>query len=193
LQLNSASNSARGADARIGYKIAATRFGLILVGVTARGVCWLGIHDSAEYLESELRSDYSSAAVQSGSLEAGSLAEQVILSLNGTAPRLDLPVDIRGTPFQFEVWRELCSIPRGVTRSYGEIARRLNRPAAARAVGHANGSNPVAIIIPCHRAIGAGGSLTGYRWGIEYKRRLLEHEGAIAPPRVAIRRQSDQA
>ncbi len=84
------------------------------------------------------------------------------------------------TPFQLSVWRELCRIPEGATRSYGEIAARLGRPSAARAVGHANGSNPVSILIPCHRAIAADGKLTGYRWGLETKRRLLAFERARA-------------
>ena len=91
-----------------------------------------------------------------------------------------MPLDIRGTPFQLLVWRELLAIPEGSTRSYGEIAARIARPSAARAVGHANGSNPVSILIPCHRAIGANGDLTGYRWGLEIKKKLLAFEQARA-------------
>ena len=100
----------------------------------------------------------------------------VVDYVNGRTREIALPIDLRATPFQIAVWRELCAIPWGATRSYGEIARRLGRPGAARAVGLANGANPLAIIIPCHRAIGADGSMTGYRWGVEYKRRLLDHE-----------------
>jgi O-6-methylguanine DNA methyltransferase len=85
-------------------------------------------------------------------------------------------MDIRGTPFQFAVWDQLRAIPAGETRSYSEIARRIGRPRAIRAVGTANGANPVSIIIPCHRAIRASGHLGGYRWGLERKRKLLEIE-----------------
>jgi methylated-DNA-[protein]-cysteine S-methyltransferase len=90
-----------------------------------------------------------------------------------------VPVDGGGTPFQRRVWAALREIPAGATRSYGEIAARLRAPGASRAVGLANGRNPVAIAVPCHRVIGAGGSLTGYAGGLERKRWLLAHEGAL--------------
>ena len=88
----------------------------------------------------------------------------------------NLPVEAAGTPFQQEVWRALCEIPCGTTVSYGELARRIGRPAAVRAVGLANGSNPIGVVVPCHRVIGSNGSLTGYGGGIERKRWLLDHE-----------------
>jgi O-6-methylguanine DNA methyltransferase len=114
-------------------------------------------------------------------------ARRVVGSIVNEPTALDLlPLDIRATPFQLAVWRELCAIPRGATCSYGAIAHRIGRPDAPRAVGHANGSNPLAIVIPCHRAIGANGTLTGYRWGVEIKRRLLEAEGTIAQRSFAI-------
>lgn len=87
-----------------------------------------------------------------------------------------LPVETAGTPFQREVWRALREIPCGTTVSYGELARRIGRPAAVRAVGMANGSNPIGVVVPCHRVIGSNGSLTGYGGGIERKRWLLDHE-----------------
>ncbi len=90
----------------------------------------------------------------------------------------DIAVDPRGTPFQELVWRELRGIPPGSTRSYGALAARIGNPSASRAVGLANSRNPIAIVVPCHRVIGADGSLTGYAGGIERKRWLLEHEGA---------------
>jgi methylated-DNA-[protein]-cysteine S-methyltransferase len=89
----------------------------------------------------------------------------------------DLPVQTAGTAFQREVWRALREIPCGTTVSYGQLAKRIGRPAAVRAVGLANGSNPVGVIVPCHRVIGSNGSLTGYGGGMERKRWLLEHEG----------------
>ena len=91
----------------------------------------------------------------------------------------DLATETRGTPFQERVWRALRDIPSGQTTSYGELARRIGEPTASRAVGLANGNNPVAIVIPCHRVIGADGSLTGYGGGLERKQWLLEHEGAL--------------
>jgi methylated-DNA-[protein]-cysteine S-methyltransferase len=91
----------------------------------------------------------------------------------------NLPVKTNGTPFQRQVWQALREIPLGTTISYGELARRIGRPAAVRAVGLANGSNPIGVVVPCHRVIGSNGSLPGYGGGIERKRWLLEHEGAM--------------
>jgi AraC family transcriptional regulator of adaptative response/methylated-DNA-[protein]-cysteine methyltransferase len=88
----------------------------------------------------------------------------------------DLPLDVRATAFQARVWNELRAIPAGATRSYGEIAKRIGRPGSARAVGRACASNPVALLIPCHRAVGSDGALTGYRWGTERKQALLKLE-----------------
>jgi methylated-DNA-[protein]-cysteine S-methyltransferase len=111
-----------------------------------------------------------------------------------TAKRLDfdLPLAPRGTAFQREVWTTLRAIPPGSTQSYSEIAKAIGRPGASRAVGAANGRNPLAIVVPCHRVIGANGQLTGYAGGIERKRWLLQHEGAAArtPAPVARRRRS---
>jgi methylated-DNA-[protein]-cysteine S-methyltransferase len=95
----------------------------------------------------------------------------------GKRREFDLPLRMEGTEFQQQVWRELCKIPFGETRSYGQLAKRLNNPNGSRAVGLANGRNPIAIIVPCHRVIGADGSLTGFGGGIERKEWLLSHEG----------------
>jgi methylated-DNA-[protein]-cysteine S-methyltransferase len=96
----------------------------------------------------------------------------------GVRTRFDLPVRLEGTPFQLEVWSALLDLPYGTTSTYGQVAERIGRPQAARAVGAANGQNPVSIIVPCHRLVGADGGLTGYGWGLDRKRRLLEVEGA---------------
>jgi methylated-DNA-[protein]-cysteine S-methyltransferase len=93
--------------------------------------------------------------------------------------QFDLALDLHGTPFQLEVWNALCAIPYGETRSYGELARAIGRPAAVRAVGLANGRNPVSIVVPCHRVIGSNGSLTGYGGGLERKKYLLDLEAAV--------------
>ena len=98
----------------------------------------------------------------------------------GERTRFDLPIDPQGTPFQHRVWEALQEIPYGETVTYAELAARVGRPAAARAVGLANGSNPLSIVIPCHRVVGQAGGLTGYAGGLEVKRRLLEHERAFA-------------
>lgn len=180
LSVDAASYGVHGGGARMHYTLASTRFGVILLAATSHGVTWVGIHDSADYLESELRDDYALAEVIHDDAWAAPLAARAVAAMTGDAAELDLPMDIRATPFQLQVWRALCAIPRGATRTYSAIASGLGRPDASRAVGHANGSNPTAIIIPCHRVIGASGTLTGYRWGVQYKRRLLEHEGALA-------------
>ncbi|MCC5888710.1 MAG: methylated-DNA--[protein]-cysteine S-methyltransferase [Gammaproteobacteria bacterium] len=99
----------------------------------------------------------------------------------GARQRFDLPLAPRGTPFQLAVLNALAEIPFGVTRTYGEIARRLGQPTASRAVGAANGRNPLAIVLPCHRVIGSDGSLTGYAGGLAAKRWLLRHEGVAIP------------
>ena len=102
---------------------------------------------------------------------------------SGTRTTFDLPLDLGGTPFQQKVWRELGSIPFGTTISYGEQARRIGRPQAARAVGAANGRNPVPVVLPCHRVIGSGGALTGFGGGLDTKRTLLRHEEEIVAGR----------
>jgi O-6-methylguanine DNA methyltransferase len=99
--------------------------------------------------------------------------------LAGTRREFDIPLDFAGTPFQRLCWEALLRIPYGETRSYGAMAREIGRPAAVRAVGHANHDNPIGVIIPCHRVIGANGSLTGYAGGLDMKRVLLELEGVV--------------
>jgi methylated-DNA-[protein]-cysteine S-methyltransferase len=99
----------------------------------------------------------------------------------GDRREFDLPLHFRGTAFQTRVWRELVEIPYGHTWSYGELAKRIDKPSASRAVGLANGRNPISILVPCHRVIGADGSLTGYGGGLERKRWLLAHEGLHEP------------
>ena len=101
---------------------------------------------------------------------------QIAEYFDGRRVRFDLPLDVSGTTFQTAVWRELCEIPYGETRSYGEIAARIGKPGAARAVGMANNENPIAVIVPCHRVIGRDGSLTGYAGGIHLKKKLLSLE-----------------
>ncbi|HEY2249817.1 MAG TPA: methylated-DNA--[protein]-cysteine S-methyltransferase [Planctomycetaceae bacterium] len=107
------------------------------------------------------------------------VSEQLTEYFAGRLQKFDVCLAPAGTPFQKKVWQELCRIPFGVSISYGELARRIGQPTASRAVGMANGRNPISIIIPCHRVIGANGTLTGYGGGIERKKWLLEHESLV--------------
>lgn len=178
LGMTPASYAKGGAGARIAFATAASPLGRLLVAATERGVCAVSLGDSDAVLEATLRVDFPAAAIarDDGAL-AGRLAA-VLGHLGGRLPRLDLPLDVRATAFQWKVWRALTAIPPGETLSYGAIAARLGQPSAARAVGRACATNPVALIVPCHRAVGGDGRLTGYRWGVERKRRLLALEKA---------------
>jgi len=167
-----------GRGARIGYSIVDSALGRLLVAGTRHGLCFAALGDSDRAITSELRADYPKATIHRDDALAGKWARAIAKNLGGGSPIQKLPLDIRGTPFQRSVWDQLRAIPRGATRSYTEIARRIGRPRAIRAVGTANGANPVAIVIPCHRALRASGHLGGYRWGLERKRRLLELEAA---------------
>ncbi|MFF1375071.1 methylated-DNA--[protein]-cysteine S-methyltransferase [Streptomyces sp. NPDC058308] len=110
----------------------------------------------------------------------GEVISQLAAYFAGELTEFDVPLKLDGTPFQRTVWRELQQIPYGETRTYGELADNLGKPGASRAVGLANGKNPIGVIVPCHRVIGAGGSLTGYGGGLDRKRRLLAFEGGAA-------------
>jgi methylated-DNA-[protein]-cysteine S-methyltransferase len=118
-------------------------------------------------------------AVEGGSDILDAAVTQIREYFSGARTTFDLPLDLGGTPFQQKVWRELGSIPFGTTISYGEQARRIGRPQAARAVGAANGRNPVPVVLPCHRVIGSGGALTGFGGGLDTKRTLLRHEAEV--------------
>jgi methylated-DNA-[protein]-cysteine S-methyltransferase len=118
----------------------------------------------------------------------GSLTDQLDEYFGGARTRFDIPLRFAGTPFQDAVWSALVEIPFGQTSTYARLAEAIGRPRAARAVGAANGQNPISIVVPCHRLIGASGDLTGYGWGLDRKRSLLELEGAIAVESPPVRR-----
>jgi methylated-DNA-[protein]-cysteine S-methyltransferase len=126
------------------------------------------------------RDEMPSAAVRRDPARFDAVRRQLDEYFAGRRRAFELPLAPRGSLFQLRVWRELLAIPYGTTISYGELAKRLGRPGAGRAVGLANGRNPLAIVVPCHRVIGADGSLTGYGGGIQRKAWLLRHEGACA-------------
>ena len=169
-----------GRGMRIGYAIVSCPLGRLLVAATDRGVSAVSLGDSDAALEAALRAEYAAADIRR---DDGGLSEwtNVLLRyLDGDLPHVDLPLDVQATAFQRRVWDQLRAIPYGSVRSYRDIGRALGRPTAARAVGRACATNPVALVIPCHRAVGEGGSLVGYRWGLERKRLLLERERAVA-------------
>jgi len=151
--------------------------GRILVAATERGLCFVEVGGADEALRAALRREFPHAeiaATPSRGLRA--LAEAARAAAEGTPQARVLPLDIRGTAFQWRVWRELTAIPRGQTRSYADVARAIGQPRAVRAVARACATNPIAVVVPCHRVIGADGSTGGYRWGIDTKRRLLRAE-----------------
>lgn len=176
LGMTPASYAKGGQGAKIAYAIRPCPLGLVLIAATEVGVAMIGFGDTEAYLEDELRTDFPAAEIVRDDDRIGAWVEPVLAYLEGAAPPHDLPLDVRATAFQMRVWRELIRIPPGETRTYGEIAARLGKPKAARAVGRACATNPVSITIPCHRAVGADGSLTGYRWGKHRKAKLLADE-----------------
>ena len=183
-QLNGkiASYGPHGEGAEMAYSIVDSALGRLLVAGTRRGICFAALGEADPSLLSELRSDYPRATLRVADPKRrdderiGRTADALADYVAGRAKMPSPPMDIRGTPFQLAVWEQLRAIPAGETRSYSEIARRIGRPRAIRAVGTANGANPVSIVIPCHRAIRASGHLGGYRWGLERKRQLLAME-----------------
>jgi AraC family transcriptional regulator of adaptative response/methylated-DNA-[protein]-cysteine methyltransferase len=164
-----------GLGARIGYTIAATRLGRLLVAATERGVCFVSLSDDDAELEAALASEYPAAEiVRDQGEELSEWIDAILNYINGEEPHLDLPLDIQATAFQWRVYEALRAIPYGSTRSYRAVAEALGQPTAARAVARACATNPVALVVPCHRVIGEDGGLRGYRWGVERKRALLE-------------------
>lgn len=169
-----------GAGVRIHYTIAGCSLGRLLVAATTKGVCAVRLGDSDEALEANLVSEYPAAEVNRDDEALNKWVEQLLSHIDGQHPHLDLPLDVQATAFQWSVWEKLKAIPYGSTRSYSEIARAMGRPTATRAVARACATNPVALLIPCHRVVREDKSLGGYRWGIERKRALLEHERSVA-------------
>ena len=165
----------------IRYCTAASPLGRMLVAMTDMGICSIAFGRDDKELVAGLREQFSKAQLVQAKGNTGWLAEAVafVASQLGEHPlAATFPLDVRATAFQQRVWKALQGIPRGETRSYSELALALGSPTASRAVAGACGANPVAIAVPCHRVVGKDGSLTGYRWGVERKRKLLEAEKA---------------
>lgn len=167
---------AGGANVEIRFAIGACSLGAMLVACSARGVCAILLGDDADYLSRDLRVRFPAAQLIAGDNDFEQLIAKIINFIEAPRLGIDLPLDIRGTVFQQRVWQALQDIPVGQTASYTDIARRMGTPKAARAVAGACAANPLAVVIPCHRVVRSNGDLSGYRWGIERKRILLEKE-----------------
>jgi AraC family transcriptional regulator, regulatory protein of adaptative response / methylated-DNA-[protein]-cysteine methyltransferase len=165
-----------GAGARIAYAIAPSPLGQLLVAATERGVCHIALGDDPERLSRGLRAEFPAAEIRGDEARIAAWTRAVVRYLEGREPHLDLPLDLRATAFQRQVWSALRNIPYGATRSYSEVARAIGRPRAVRAVAQACAANPVPLVIPCHRVIDKDGNVGGYRWGAERKRKLLAME-----------------
>lgn len=162
----------------IRYTIVPTPLGHAIVAATARGICMTALGDDPSLLEAELRRRFPAADLVAADAALSEWAERIVGFITRPGAHPDLPLDISGTAFQAMVWRALQKIPPGCTTSYSEIAAALDRPNAVRAVARAIASNNHAVLVPCHRVIRSDGDLSGYRWGVERKRALLERERA---------------
>jgi AraC family transcriptional regulator of adaptative response/methylated-DNA-[protein]-cysteine methyltransferase len=175
-----------GKGEQISHTEARTPFGWVIVGATKRGLCWLSLAATKSEAEASLRAEFPAAELKRDPA-LSRLVDAAVASVSSGTPlvqraaALQVPateLDLRGTVFQLRVWQALRQIPRGQTRSYSQLAREMGEPKATRAVARACAWNRVSLVVPCHRVVGADGSLTGYRWGVERKRRILQAEGA---------------
>lgn len=160
----------------IQYSLADSPLGRMLVAATVQGVCCVAFADTDAALLRELRERFAAADLQEDRVALGAQVDTVLAGLAESPQAISLPLHIRATAFQERVWMALQAIPRGETRTYAQIAGSMGQPTAVRAVARACASNPVALVVPCHRIVGANGALTGYRWGVERKQKLLEME-----------------
>jgi AraC family transcriptional regulator, regulatory protein of adaptative response / methylated-DNA-[protein]-cysteine methyltransferase len=168
-----------GKDMKIGYAIAKSSLGRVLVAATERGISAVYLGDVETKLLEELRDEYPQAELSAADGSFEEWVKEIVRRVEGNPPRLELPLDLQATAFQRRVWQELQKIPRGTTRTYTQVARSLGSPKAVRAVARACATNPVSIVVPCHRVIRGDGSLAGYRWGLSRKERLLAQERAV--------------
>ena len=161
--------------------------GTFRIASTQQGLAYVELpHASGHGLDGWLRRRAPDARCEEGDEPNRSAAAQILEYLVGKRTEFDLPLDLRGTPFQRQVWEKLLEIPYGETRSYQEIARAIGRPHATRAVGNANGANPVSLVVPCHRVVASGGKLGGYAGGLSLKARLLAMERAHRPSQGSL-------
>jgi AraC family transcriptional regulator of adaptative response/methylated-DNA-[protein]-cysteine methyltransferase len=165
-----------GAGMRIGYATVSSPVGQVLIAATEDGVCSVKIGSSVSTLVSDLRREYPAADIEPNQKPNAGWIMAITKHLRGDVPSLDLPIDVRATAFQWKVWRALQSIPYGETRAYAEVAKGIGRPKAVRAVARACATNPVCLVVPCHRVVPKAGGAGGYRWGTKTKEKLLAAE-----------------
>ena len=165
-----------GSGAAIRFAVGECSLGSILVAATGKGVCAILLGDKPDALVRELEDRFPRATLIGGDEDFEQWVAKVVGFVEAPALGLDLPLDVRGTAFQQRVWQALRKIPAGATVTYSEVAQRIGAPKAVRAVGQACASNAIAVAIPCHRVVRNDGSLSGYRWGVERKRALLDRE-----------------
>jgi AraC family transcriptional regulator of adaptative response/methylated-DNA-[protein]-cysteine methyltransferase len=163
----------------IHYTVAPSSLGQVLVAQSSKGICAISISDDAEELCDDLQRRFPNAALERDDAELRGAAAKVVRFVERPTTALDIKMDIRGTEFQKRVWQALLEIPSGKTVSYTDIAQRVKDPTAVRAVAGACAANALAVAIPCHRVVKRDGRISGYRWGVQVKRRLLEAEGAL--------------
>jgi len=169
-----------GEGMHIGYTVANSSLGKVLVGTTERGVSAVYLGEKEGVLVEALRKEYPKAEITRAEGGSEVWLKEILQRIDGSAPRMDLPLDVKATAFQRRVWQELQKIPRGATRTYTQVAKALGKPQSVRAVARACATNPVSIVVPCHRVIRTDGNLAGYRWGLQRKEKLLEREAASA-------------
>ncbi len=169
-----------GAGQTIRLAVAECRLGWVAVAATERGLCAIELGDDPAQLRAELTERFARADVQAADAELAAWLGRVAAHIAAPVAQLQLPLDVRGTVFQRRVWEELRRVPAGATTTYGELAERLGKPGGARAVARACATNPLAVAIPCHRVVRQDGAESGYRWGLERKRQLLDSEAAAA-------------
>ena len=163
----------------IEFAVVPSSVGHLLLAATERGVCSVMLGEDAASIEDELRREFPNATIRPGGVDLEKWVEAVTGSLD-SLDTVDLPLDVVATAFQCQVWRALRAIPKGAAYSYGEIAAAIGNPKAARAVGTACATNPVPLLVPCHRAVREDGSVGGYRWGSDRKQRILTKERSAA-------------
>jgi len=174
-----------GAGMRVNYTIVDSPLGRLLVGATDRGISALYLGESDARLEAALQKEYPRAEIRRDRNGLEGWVSKILEHLRGREPNLDLPTDVQATAFQRRVWEELRRIPYGTTRTYSQVAQAIGQPAAVRAVARACATNPTSVVVPCHRVVRGDGNLAGYRWGVERKQALLEHESANAAAKKA--------
>ncbi len=165
-----------GAGESIAFTVADSPLGKMLVAATDRGLCAVSFGDDAGVLERELHAEFHAAEIRRDDAALRDFVASIVAGIAAQKTLFDLPLDLRGTAFQQKVWKALRAIPTGETRSYSDIAKAVGDPSASRAVARACASNPVAVVIPCHRVIRGNGDLAGYRWGVKRKEELLRRE-----------------